>query len=60
MWHDGPAAVYMSKANGDVREYDGSGDWFKVAEIGLNLTVNEQPGQEWAVEWAIFGQHEVS
>lgn len=32
--HPGPLQVYMSKAPGDVREYDGSGDWFKVYELG--------------------------
>jgi len=26
--------IYMSKAPGDVRDYDGSGDWFKVAQWG--------------------------
>ncbi|KAG2415903.1 hypothetical protein HFD88_007095 [Aspergillus terreus] len=28
--HPGPAQVYMSKAPGDVKDYDGSGDWFKI------------------------------
>lgn len=32
--HPGPMQVYMSKAPGDVREYDGSGDWFKIWELG--------------------------
>lgn len=33
MEHPGPAQVYMSKApGGDVKTYDGSGDWFKVSE----------------------------
>lgn len=32
--HPGPLQVYMSKAPGDVREYDGSGDWFKIYELG--------------------------
>jgi len=26
--------IYLSKAPGDVRDYDGSGDWFKVYELG--------------------------
>lgn len=26
----GPSQVYMSKAPGNVVEYDGSGDWFKI------------------------------
>jgi hypothetical protein len=26
--------IYMSKAPGDVRDYDGSGDWFKVYQLG--------------------------
>ena len=34
IFHIGPTLVYMSKAPGDVRDYDGSGDWFKVFEEG--------------------------
>ncbi|KAF2731963.1 hypothetical protein EJ04DRAFT_544921 [Polyplosphaeria fusca] len=30
--HPGPVQVYMSKAPGDVKSYDGSGDWVKVFE----------------------------
>ncbi|KAF2199487.1 hypothetical protein GQ43DRAFT_442434 [Delitschia confertaspora ATCC 74209] len=33
--HPGPGFVYMSKAPGDVNEYDGSGDWFKAWEKGV-------------------------
>lgn len=32
--HPGPMQVYLSKAPGTVTEYDGSGDWFKVYELG--------------------------
>ncbi|KAK6528320.1 hypothetical protein TWF281_009563 [Arthrobotrys megalospora] len=28
--HPGPVHIFMSKAPGDVRQYDGSGDWFKI------------------------------
>ncbi|KAM7196747.1 endo-beta-1,4-glucanase D-like protein [Naviculisporaceae sp. PSN 640] len=34
LYHPGPVQIYMSKAPGDVRDYDGSGDWFKVAQWG--------------------------
>ncbi|KAL2752035.1 glycoside hydrolase family 61 protein [Sodiomyces alcalophilus JCM 7366] len=30
--HPGPSTIHMSRAPGDVRDYDGSGDWFKVYE----------------------------
>lgn len=30
MQHPGPTQVYMSAAPGSVKQYDGSGDWFKV------------------------------
>jgi hypothetical protein len=30
--HPGPLLIYMSKAPGNVQNYDGSGDWFKVHE----------------------------
>ncbi|ORY03311.1 glycoside hydrolase [Clohesyomyces aquaticus] len=33
--HPGPGFVYISKAPGSVKDYDGSGDWVKVMETGL-------------------------
>ncbi|KAF2628487.1 carbohydrate-binding module family 1 protein [Macroventuria anomochaeta] len=33
--HPGPGLVYMSKAPGSVKSYDGSGDWFKIYEEGV-------------------------
>jgi hypothetical protein len=36
--HAGPIQVYMSKAPGAASEYDGSGDWFKVYEMGAKVT----------------------
>lgn len=42
--HPGPGFVYMSKApGGNVKQYDGSGDWFKVWETGL---CNGQPNND--------------
>jgi hypothetical protein len=36
MQHPGPGLVYMSKApTGSVKEYDGSGDWFKIFQEGV-------------------------
>ena len=32
MQHPGPSQVYMSKAPGSVKEYDGSGGWFKILQ----------------------------
>ncbi|KAM0247150.1 hypothetical protein ACHAP5_004229 [Fusarium lateritium] len=34
MGHPGPTLAYMSDAGGDVKSYDGSGDWFKIMEEG--------------------------
>ncbi|KAE8130702.1 glycosyl hydrolase family 61-domain-containing protein [Aspergillus pseudotamarii] len=34
IYHPGPIMVYMSKADGNVKSYDGSRDWFKIAELG--------------------------
>ena len=31
--HPGPGFVYISKAPGAVKDYDGSGDWVKVSSI---------------------------
>jgi hypothetical protein len=37
--HIGPVMFYMSKAtNGDDTTYDGSGDWFKVYQIGPTVS----------------------
>jgi hypothetical protein len=33
--HPGPGFVYVSKAPGSVKSYDGSGDWTKVMQSGL-------------------------
>ena len=33
--HPGPGMVYMSKAPGSVKEYDGSGNWFKIFQEGV-------------------------
>ncbi|ORX98941.1 glycosyl hydrolase family 61-domain-containing protein [Clohesyomyces aquaticus] len=35
MKHPGPLQIYMSKADGDIKSYDGSGDWFKVYQMSL-------------------------
>ncbi|KAH6682293.1 fungal cellulose binding domain-containing protein [Plectosphaerella plurivora] len=36
MQHPGPSLFYMSKApTGDVKAYDGSGDWFKISQTGV-------------------------
>lgn len=41
MQHPGPLQVYMSKAPGDVRQYDGSGDWFLVYQMGLCQDISD-------------------
>jgi hypothetical protein len=35
--------VYVSKASGDVTQYDGSGSWAKIAEIGRS----SPPKKKW-------------
>ena len=35
MLHPGPVQIYMSKAPNGVKDYDGSGEWFKVYESKL-------------------------
>lgn len=35
VWHAGPALVYLSRAPGDdLLNYQGDGDWFKIAYAG--------------------------
>ena len=33
--HPGPSQVYMSRAPGSAKDYDGSGDWFKIYQEDL-------------------------
>ncbi|KAK4219896.1 family 61 putative glycoside hydrolase [Rhypophila decipiens] len=40
IYHPGPVTIYLSKAPGDVRDYDGSGDWFKVYQLGTKMPWN--------------------
>ncbi|KAK2760167.1 hypothetical protein FQN54_002234 [Arachnomyces sp. PD_36] len=37
IYHAGPLQIYMSKATGDVKSYDGSGDWFKISEVEAKI-----------------------
>ena len=34
VYHQGPISFYMSKAPSSAASYDGSGDWFKIKDIG--------------------------
>ncbi|KAI1432998.1 endoglucanase II [Xylaria sp. CBS 124048] len=38
VYHQGPISMYMSKAPGAASEYDGSGDWFKILDIGPDFS----------------------
>jgi len=58
MEHPGPAQVYMSKAPaGDVKTYDGSGDWFKVSEQLLCSS----PSNEGILNdaWCVWGEDRI-
>lgn len=37
VYHQGPLAVYLSKAPGSVSSYDGSGGWFKIQQWGASF-----------------------
>ncbi|OJD38678.1 glycosyl hydrolase family 61 [Diplodia corticola] len=43
--HPGPLQVYMSKADTTAAAYDGSGDWFKVYEMGPGEITDD--GLQW-------------
>ncbi|KAF2024284.1 hypothetical protein EK21DRAFT_104770 [Setomelanomma holmii] len=63
--HPGPGFVYISKAPGAVRDYDGSGDWVKAMASGLNNpsspgTIQQNiPAGEYLVRVEHIGLHEV-
>ncbi|KAJ5065993.1 glycosyl hydrolase family 61-domain-containing protein [Bipolaris maydis] len=44
-FHPGPLQICLSKAPGDVRDYDGSGDWFKIYQL------EHQPGSTNDLAW---------
>lgn len=49
--HPGPFTVYMSKApTGNVKDYDGSGDWFKVYQVGHKAGSTRDP------DWLTWGK----
>ncbi|VBB79669.1 Putative Glycoside Hydrolase Family 61 [Podospora comata] len=37
VYHQGPISLYMSKAPGSVKDYDGSGEWFKIYDWGPTI-----------------------
>ncbi|KFY18012.1 hypothetical protein V491_04885 [Pseudogymnoascus sp. VKM F-3775] len=40
IFHPGPINVYLSKAPSTAASYDGSGDWFKISELGATITTS--------------------
>jgi hypothetical protein len=38
VYHQGPIALYLSAAPGAVENYDGSGSWAKIAELGPDFS----------------------
>ncbi|KFY44241.1 hypothetical protein V495_03566 [Pseudogymnoascus sp. VKM F-4514 (FW-929)] len=38
IFHPGPINVYLSKAPSTAASYDGSGDWFKISELGAVIS----------------------
>ncbi|KAK3497368.1 glycosyl hydrolase family 61-domain-containing protein [Neurospora hispaniola] len=44
VYHQGPTSVYLSKADGSLSSYDGSGGWFKIKDWGATF-----PGGEWTL-----------
>jgi len=38
VYHQGPLALYLSPASGDVTAYEGDGSWAKIAEIGPDFS----------------------
>ncbi|CAI6341169.1 unnamed protein product [Periconia digitata] len=49
--HPGPQQVYLSKAPGDVKEYDGSGDWAKIYTLSYTLN-GTGGGSDGILKWA--------
>ncbi|KAF3930327.1 Endoglucanase-4 [Dactylella cylindrospora] len=46
--HPGPLFAYLSKSTtADVRDYDGSGDWFKIYELGVDKFATYTSSMTW-------------
>jgi hypothetical protein len=51
-YHEGPVAAYLSKApTGNVMEYDGLGEWFKIGVLGLDMSVPDGEKQHWYAQY---------
>lgn len=49
--HPGPLAVYMSKSTtSSVTTYDGSGDWFKIYQLGVKTYGSDTAGITWQAD----------
>ncbi|KAB8071479.1 glycosyl hydrolase family 61-domain-containing protein [Aspergillus leporis] len=57
MKHPGPLQIYMSKAPGEVKSYDGSGDWFKVYQEGVCKDISGGLKDE---DWCTWGKDTAS
>ncbi|KAK4140561.1 putative endo-beta-1,4-glucanase D [Dichotomopilus funicola] len=51
VYHQGPISLYMSKADGSVNDYDGSGDWFKIFDFGPDFSSGQ-------AEWPMRSTYE--
>lgn len=49
--HPGPQQVYLSKAPGDVKEYDGSGEWAKIYTLTYSYN-SSYGGGDGILKWA--------
>lgn len=45
--HPGPSTIHMSRAPGDVKQYQGDGDWFKVYEDIICGPMNPLHDSDW-------------
>ncbi|KAI2629055.1 glycoside hydrolase [Hypomontagnella submonticulosa] len=43
VYHPGPLTMWLSKADGNISEYDGSGYWFKTYETGVTWDPEASP-----------------
>lgn len=50
VYHIGPTSLYMSKAPGLAKDYDGSGPWFKIYDWGTVMTLNPRTPQSLTVK----------
>jgi hypothetical protein len=56
LYHPGPATAWLSKAPGNLDEYVGDGEWFKILSVVGRTTQSVPPNDDmvWKHQWGTY------